>query len=140
MRKRKCASCGHHYQSRSRTPRKLLRALQECAAAAYQVVAQLQNIAPLTDLAAQSYFAEQLRQQVAAVHKQLVDRLFSICGSCCDAGAYSRRASSNRRGSERARQVLADLQRIKPTLGKRIRFAGADHPSTQLSLAHIGGI
>lgn len=140
MRTRKCAACGHHYESKARTTRKLLRTLQECGTSAQRIVAQLQNVAPLTDIAAQSYFAEQLREQVAAVHKQLVDRLFSICGTCCDAGAYYRRSPGKSASSERARQVLAHLQDIKPSLGMLIHFAGADHTSTQLSLAHIGGI
>lgn len=138
MRTRACAWCGHHYESRARTPRRLLRSLRECGTSAERIVAQLAEVAPLTDLATQAYLAEQLREQVAAIHKQLVDRLFSVCGTCCDLGGYYRRGPKGGQAAERARQALAAVRRAKPSLGNLVRFAGADHTSTQLSLAHIG--
>jgi hypothetical protein len=138
MRTRACAWCGHHYESRARTPRRLLRNLRECGSSAERIVAQLAAVAPLTDLAAQAYLAEQLREQVAAIHKQLVDRLFSVCGVCCDEGGYYRRGPKGSSASERARRALAVIQEAKPSLGKLVRFAAADHTSSQLSLAHIG--
>ena len=136
MRIRECAACGYHYESRARTPRKLLHLLRECGKRASSVVQRLQSVAPIGEDATHQYLAEQLQLEAQTLHEQFADRLFSICPRCADLGCYDRRSSNTAEpASARAQAALDAARAIKPRVGKLVHFAGVAEHTGQLSLA-----